>query len=165
MNKDLFYLAEDDRVFRTDQSPRPVPEIAAGNGVAVRAVRFTELRDRAQSLWSAAGMGTLPEFSAGPIVSGTRSIKTSDPLDLRKWLEQYETSGYGSSHRARAFYMYDEFDGLAQFGRGRRTGMWDASGHAKSYYDKLGRAYREERWMDGRLFGTQQFFDAEYCGH
>ncbi len=38
-------------------------------------------------------MGTVPEFSAGAITAGTRSIKTSDLLDLRKWLEQQAEEG------------------------------------------------------------------------
>ena len=50
------------------------------------------LRDRMQILRSTTSLGSVPEFSAGAITGGNRTVKTSDPLDLGRWLAQYETS-------------------------------------------------------------------------
>ena len=136
------------------------PEIVAGRDVPIRAVHFTELRARIQDLWTAAGMGTVPEYAVGPIVAGTRRISTSDPEELRVWLRQYEESGYGQAHRARACYRYDGYDGVTQFGRGRRTAMWDMSGRQTFTWDLLGRLTREERSLDGRLYASQGSYDA-----
>lgn len=136
------------------------PEIVAGRDVPIRAVHFTELRSRIEDLWIVAGMGTFPEFSAGPIVSGSRKIATSDPEDLRSWLREYEESGYGQIRRARAYYQYDEYDGVSQFGRGRRTAMWDMSGQERVYYDGLGRVYKAERILDGHSYVSRTSYDA-----
>ena len=136
------------------------PEIVAGRDIPIRAVHFTELRSRIEDLWTAAGMGAVPEYAVGPIVAGTRRISTSDPEELRVWLRQYEDSGYGQAHRARAYYRYDEYDGTAQFGRGRRTALWDMSGKSTFTWDKLGRLVRGERSLDGRAYASQGSYDA-----
>jgi RHS repeat-associated protein len=132
----------------------------AGRYVPIRAVHFTEMRSKIQELWTQAGLGDLPEFSAGAIVVGSRSIKTSDPEDLRLWLTQYENSNYGQTRRARAYYEYDGYDGIAQYGRGRRTGMWDGCGRQATYYDQAGRVWREERTLDGTLYSSTCSYDA-----
>ncbi len=143
------------------------PEIVAGAGVNIRAVHFTELRDRIQDLWTAASLGDVPEFTAGAIVAGTRNIKVSDLTDLRSWLydsdsdnTSYETSTWAETRRARAFYEYDSTDDSAGAGKGRRTGMWDGSGSSSWKYDKYGRGGVDRRVVDGKTYETEYTYDA-----
>lgn len=56
-------------------------------GVPFRVVHFTQLRTAIQGLWSHAGMGPLPNWSAGSAPSVNRAILASDLNDLRTWFE------------------------------------------------------------------------------
>jgi RHS repeat-associated protein len=150
-------------------SPFPYPwtdqTIIAGRDVTVRAVHFTEMREQAvQGLWTAAGMGTVPQFNRGPIVAGSRTISLQDPEDLRGWLDQYEAANWAVQNwkRGRAVYRYDDYsDGQARgYPKGRRTEMWDVSGRTRWTYDERGRITVEERWIDGQLYTTQWAYDA-----
>ncbi|MBI4320635.1 MAG: hypothetical protein HY675_19260 [Chloroflexi bacterium] len=140
------------------------PAIVAGTGVKVRAVHFNELKSAIQELLNAAGIGNPPnepkEFSQGPIVAGTRVIKASDPNDLRSWLADYEGSDYAQTRRARANYAYDEYDGVNQYGKGRRTAMYDVSGRRYYRYDRRGRVVRDEQIVDGQSYVTQYTYDS-----
>ena len=143
------------------------PEIVAGTGVNIRAVHFTELRDRIQDLWTAASLGDVPQFTAGAIEAGSRNIKVSDLTDLRSWLydsdsdnTSYETSTWAETRRARAFYEYDSTDDSAGAGKGRRTGMWDGSGSSSWKYDKYGRGGVDRRVVDGKTYETEYTYDA-----
>jgi len=140
------------------------PAIVAGKNVPVCAAHFTELLARIQDLWTAAGMGTIPLWTAqatlGALVAGTRLIVLSDLTDLRAWLVQYENSTYGQSHRARTYSEYDAYDGATQFGRGRRTALWDVTGHQTSTYDLLGRRYQGQQTLDGFVYAANTTFDA-----
>ncbi|TAK35827.1 MAG: hypothetical protein EPO21_04880 [Chloroflexota bacterium] len=136
------------------------PAIVAGTGVRVRAIHFIGLRDRIQELWTAASMGSVPGFTGGTITADTRKIKASDLTDLRGWLVQYEDSYYGQGKRARVFMEYDAYDGASQFGRGKRTAIWDGCGRQSFWWDKAGRMTKEERTIDGALYATQWTYDA-----
>jgi RHS repeat-associated protein len=136
------------------------PAIVAGKDVKVRAVHFADLKSAIQGLWTAAGIGTLPEFTGGAITGGTRKIKAGDLTDLRSWLSQYEGSAYAQTLRARAWYSYDEYDGVNQFGRGRRTAMFDVSGRHHYRYDLRGRLTRDEQVIDGVSYVTSFTYDA-----
>ncbi|TAK27710.1 MAG: RHS repeat protein [Chloroflexota bacterium] len=139
--------------------------IVAGAGVRVRALRFTDLRTSIQDLWTAAGLGTLPQFTGGAIAAETRKIKASDLTDLRSWLAQYEDSQYAQTRRARVYIEYDAFNdnpfqGPLQYGIGRRTGLWDGCGRQSFWWDRAGRMTREERTIDGTVYVTQWSYDA-----
>ncbi|HEV2125563.1 MAG TPA: hypothetical protein VGW38_22655, partial [Chloroflexota bacterium] len=136
--------------------------IIAGTGVRIRALHLTELRAAIQDLWTQAGLGTVPEFSGGAINgNGQRVIKISDFTDLRSWFQQYETSAWATTRRARVFQQYDAYDTAAgQYGRGKRTALWDGCGKSTFTYDKVGRLVKEERTTDGSLYGTQSKYDA-----
>ncbi|MGH3659404.1 MAG: hypothetical protein ACRDUA_22380, partial [Micromonosporaceae bacterium] len=135
--------------------------IVAGTGVRVRAVHFTELRDRIQDLWTAAGMGSVPPFSGGTISAGTRVLKASDLADLRTWLGQHEGHANAVDKRARVVQQYDAYDPPnGQYGRGRRTGMWDGCGRQTFTYDPAGRQTKEERTLDGHVYALRWTYDA-----
>ena len=91
----------------------------------------------------------MPEFTGGSIVASTRKIKVTDPTDLRGWLASYEYSTYGQNKRARVYLEYDAYDGSTQFGRGKRTALWDGCGRQSVWWDKAGRMTKEERTLDG----------------
>jgi RHS repeat-associated protein len=130
-------------------------------GVLVRATHFTELRGAIQGLRTAAGLGTVPGFTAGAIVSGTRTIKTSDIEDLRTWLTQYEQSTWAQTRRARVLHEYDASDPPnGQYGKGRRTALWDGCGRAAFTWDQGGRLAKEQRWLDGASYLSESRFDA-----
>ncbi len=61
---------------------------------------------------------------------------------------------------ARATHKYDTYDGSTQFGRGRRTALWDMCGHSTYTYDRLGRATQSQRVLDGFNYSGQTTFDA-----
>lgn len=122
--------------------------------MTIRAIHFTETRSAMQELWTAAGIGSVPEFSAGPVVAQTRLISLRDPTDLRGWLTSnptnYEGSAWASQNgrRARAAYRWDDYtDGATNRGypKGRRTEMWDVSGRNRWTYDQRGRMIKEEK--------------------
>ncbi|TAK27713.1 MAG: hypothetical protein EPO21_23565 [Chloroflexota bacterium] len=139
------------------------PVIIAGTGVRVRALHFTDLRTSIQDLWTAAGLGTLPQFTGGAIAAETRKIKASDLTDLRGWLatyETYENGEWGLKRAARVFMEYDAYNGVSQFGKGKRTALWDVCGRQSFWWDKAGRITREERTIDGALYVTQWSYDA-----
>jgi len=56
----------------------------------IRAVHFTELRAAIQDLWTHAGQGTVPNWSAGSAPSPSRQISARDINDLRTWVNQYD---------------------------------------------------------------------------
>ena len=134
--------------------------IVAGTGVRVRATHFTELKSRIQDLWTAAGTGTLPEFTGGAVTAGTRKILTTDVGDLRTWLWQYEQSTWAQTRRARVYQEYDAYDGTTQFGKGRRTAVWDGSGRSTFSYDAAGRVSRQQRIIDGFTYTSSGTFDS-----
>ncbi len=137
------------------------PAIVPGTAIPIKAVNFTELRTRIQDLWTTAGLGSVPEFSGGTILPVLRLVKASDLPDLRTWLGQYESSPLGQTRRARVLRTYDAFDPTAgQFGRGQRTGLWDASGHATFAWDRAGQLTQETRVLDGQPYATRSAFDA-----
>ena len=136
------------------------PSIIAGTGVKVRAVHLTELRTAIQDLWTAAGLGTVPAFTGGAVVASTRRIKLSDLTDLRGRLVQYENSAYGQANAARVVQGYDAYDGSSQFGRGKRTQLWDGTGSTSWTYDLLGRVTQEARVIDRISYLSQQGYDA-----
>ncbi len=131
------------------------PEIVAGTGVPVRAAHFTELQAKIQDLWTKAGMGLVPAFTAGPVAS-TRAIANSDLADLRGWLDQYEQQA--PSWRARVWQEYD--DPTVSNSIGRRTAMWDASGHSTAAYDPAGRPTSGAQWLDGHAYTSSGTYDA-----
>jgi len=57
-------------------------------------------------------------------------------------------------------YTYDEFDGVNQFGRGRRTGMSDGSGNTAWVYDRRGRVTGETKTIGTDVFTTGYGYDA-----
>ncbi|MBI4492108.1 MAG: hypothetical protein HY690_04885, partial [Chloroflexi bacterium] len=135
------------------------PAIVAGTGVAVRARHFTQVRESLQDLWTAAGLGLLPEFTAGAIPTTppiARPVKTSDLEDLRNWLMQYELSDWGQTKRARVYQEYDVSDPASgQYGKGRRTGLSDSCGGGTFRWDAAGRLALEKRVLDGFTYITQ----------
>jgi len=135
--------------------------IVAGRGVPVRAQHFVDLYTALQDLWTQAGLGTLPGFTRGPMVPGSRLMCAQDVYDVRNWIEAYEQSSYGQTHGARIYQEYDAYDFAAdQYGRGRRTALWDVTGHAIWMYDAIGRAHQEQRTIDGLTYTTTTSFDA-----
>ncbi len=133
--------------------------IVAGTGVAVRAQQLLDLRSALQGLWQVASMGSIPQFTRGAIVAGTRLVSAQDLTDLRGWLAQYDATSYGGSHRARVVQQYDSYDGSAQFGRGKRTACWDSSGYTVWIHDAAGRPSQELRTMDGVQYTTTTSYD------
>src|SRR5205807_766864 len=93
-------------------------------------------------------------------LSTAHRVTVYDLMELRGWLDQYEQSAYGQTHRARAYYKYDDSDGTTQFGKGQRTALWDASGRATFTYDKAGRLTSEQRVIDGFVYTTSSTYDA-----
>lgn len=101
----------------------------------------------------------MPEFAGGPIVAGARTIKASDPTNLRAWLAQYEAAPGAAAYRARVVCRYDE-GGAAAFALGRRTSAFDGSGRSTWAYDAYGRVSTETRRTDGRAYPTDYAYDA-----
>ena len=101
-------------------------------------------------------MNTSLQFTRGAVVGSTRTISAQDVQDLRNWLATYESSSsFGQQHRARVLQQYDQ--GTNQVGR--RTGLWDASGHATWSYDVAGRLNQEQRSIDGQVYTSQLRYD------
>jgi len=133
--------------------------IVAGTGVTVRAQHLLDAQSALQGLWQAAGMGSIPQFTRGAIVAGTRLVSAPDLADLRGWLAHYEATSYGASHRARVVQQYDSYDGSVQFGRGKRTACWDSSGYTVWIYDAAGRSSQELRTIDSFFYATTTSYD------
>ena len=130
---------------------------------SIRAAHLTELRSRLQGLWTAASLGTVPQFTAGDSAAPSRQVAASDLTDLRGWLHDsnntsYETSTWAQSRRARALYQYDGTS--AGSGKGRRTAMWDSAGNSSWSYDEYGRTTTATRVVDGRAYASDYTFDA-----
>ena len=135
------------------------PTIVARARVTVRAVHFNELRAAIQDLWTAAGVGPIPDFTRGAIVPETRVISIQDLGDVRGWLLQYEATAFGQIYRARIWQGYDSFDGVTVFGRGRRTIMYDSCGNSGWTYDIAGRLIQATRSLDGFSYSTVTSYD------
>ena len=135
---------------------------------SVLPAHLTELRGRVQGLWTAASLGSVPEFTAGAIVAGARNIEASDLTDLRGWLydsdsnnASYETSAWALTRRARALYQYDGIgEAAGGSGKGRRTAMWDSAGNSSWKYDQYGRVTTATRVVDGKSYASDYSYDA-----
>ncbi len=92
-----------------------------------------------------------------------------DPTDLRAWLVSHTTNYEGSSwagqygRKARAVFRFDTYTDSSYtpgHALGRRTEIWDASGHTRWTYDIRGRIIKEEKWIDGAYYKTEWTYDA-----
>ena len=131
---------------------------------SVLAAHLTELRTRLQGLWTAASLGTIPQFTAGDSTVANRVVAASDLADLRGWLydsnaanTSYETSTWAQSRRARALYEYDGTSNGS--GKGRRTAMFDSAGSSSWSYDPYGRVTAQTRVIDGKSYSSSHAYD------
>ena len=72
-------------------------------------------------------------------------------------------TAYAGSLYEEATCYQETFDGVSQFGRGRRTGMTDGSGSTSWIYDARGRVTGETKVVSGAgggTFNTQWWYDA-----
>ncbi|MBI2939400.1 MAG: RHS repeat protein, partial [Chloroflexi bacterium] len=140
---------------RTDDDPTFVAGLTP-----IRAVHFTQLRAAIAELYRAADLEALPEFSEGPIVAGARVVKLADPLDLRGWVERYETLRPDLAARVVRKYGRYSVPGLdAETARGKLTEMWDGAGFSRYFYDAAGRVVRELRGLDSHEYWTGYAYD------
>jgi YD repeat-containing protein len=141
----------------------------------IRAVHFTELRQRIAEWRSATGRGSTPEFTAGPIVATTRPVRLSDYNDPLTWLGQspppppppppanasascQEFTAPTGSATTLATYFYDE-GGAAANALGRRTRLTDASGSTTWSYDAAGGVSQQQTIL-GSSYTTAYGYDA-----
>ncbi|MCL5961304.1 MAG: hypothetical protein M1358_18680 [Chloroflexi bacterium] len=77
------------------RAPLGIPGSVTAQVDRVQAAHFTQIRDGIQGLWSAAGLGPLPNWSCGVTPTGGQSptpIFGSDMVDLRHWVKFYQAS-------------------------------------------------------------------------
>lgn len=140
--------ADDDPTFAPGRTP-------------IRAVHFNQLREALVELYDAAKLEPPPPFTGGPIVPRTRLIKLSDTLDLRGWVERYETLRPELAARVVRKHGAYSVPGLAdERARGRLAEMWDGAGFSRYFYDEQGRVSRELRVQDGFEYWTSYEHDS-----
>ena len=147
------------------------PAIVPGKDVTIRATHFNEMRSAIGDLWTAASIDSFPGFTRGSIPGNpVRTISLQDPTDLRIWLcatsqASYESRSWAGQYgrKARVVYRFDTYTESGYnpgYALGRRTEMWDASGHTRWTYDIRGRIIKEEKWIDGAYYKTEWTYDA-----
>jgi YD repeat-containing protein len=137
------------------------PTFAAGR-TPIRAGHFTQLREALAELYGATGLGSLPEFDAGPIGAGQRVIKLADPLNLRGWVEQYEAARPALAARVVRRYGASSAPGLGdEASRGRLTEVWDGAGHFSFWYNGAGQVVGTLRVLDRQDYWTRSGYDQE----
>lgn len=135
------------------------PTFAAGLTL-IRAVHFTQLREAIAGLYGSAGLEPPPDFSAGPVVPGSRPIALSDLRDPRAWVERYET--LRPALAARVVRVYDAYTDPtldATYARGNLTELWDGAGFGQYCYDRNGQLSRQLRVLDSYEYWTSYEYD------